>query len=102
MNVEDLVAFSTVKVVMVVAGDFESGGLSWQVNSGDELFLNQEIQIAVDGGQVQVGYGLLGIRQDFWRQQRPGRPAQGLGNRGALFSGSGHAESVEPPETACN
>jgi len=41
MNVEDLVAFSTVKVVMVVAGDFESGGLSWQVNSGDELFLNQ-------------------------------------------------------------
>lgn len=41
MNVEDLVAFSTVKVVMMVAGDFESGGLSWQVNSGDELVLNQ-------------------------------------------------------------
>ena len=41
MNVEDLVAFSTVKVVMVVAGDFKSGRLSRQLNRGDELFLNQ-------------------------------------------------------------
>ncbi len=55
MNVEDLVAFSTVKVVMVVAGNFESGGLSRQVNSGDELLLNQQIEIAIDGGQIQIG-----------------------------------------------
>ena len=41
MNVKDLVASSTVKVVMVVAGNFKSGGLSGQMNSGDELFLNQ-------------------------------------------------------------
>ncbi|MEY3632639.1 MAG: hypothetical protein RI937_837 [Pseudomonadota bacterium] len=68
MNVEDLVAFSTVKVVMVVAGNFESGGLSRQMNSGDELFLNQQIKIAIDGGQIQIGDGLLGIRKDFWRQ----------------------------------
>ena len=68
MNIEDLVAFSTVKVVMVVAGDFESGGLSRQVNSRDEFFLNQEVEIAIDGGQIQIGHGLLGIREDFRRQ----------------------------------
>ena len=68
MNIEDLVAFSTVKVVMVVAGDFESGGLSRQVNSRDEFFLNQEVEIAIDGSQIQIGHGLLGIREDFRRQ----------------------------------
>ena len=68
MNVEDLVAFPTVKVVMVVAGDFESGGLSRQVNGGDALLLNQQIEIAIDGGQIQIGHGLLGIREDFRRQ----------------------------------
>ena len=55
MNIEDLVAFSTVKVVMVVAGDFESGDLSRQVNGGDALLLNQQIEIAIDGGQIQIG-----------------------------------------------
>ena len=68
MNVEDFVAFPTVKVVMVVAGDFKSGGLSRQMDRGDELFLNQKIEVAIDGGQIQIGHGLLGIREDFRRQ----------------------------------
>ena len=68
MNVEDLVASSTVKVVMVVAGNFKSGGLPRQVNSGNELLLNQQIEIAIDGGQIQIGHCLLGLREDFRRQ----------------------------------
>lgn len=57
---------------------------------GHAFFLNQQIQVAIDRRQVQMGHGGLGIGKDFLRQQGPRSLADGLGNCLALFCGALH------------
>jgi len=44
------------KVVMVMAGHFKSCGLPRQMNLGDQFFIDQQIQVSVNRGQIQVGH----------------------------------------------
>jgi hypothetical protein len=59
MDVKHLVAPVAHKMVMMVCCALKPCGLVGQVNCRDQALFNQGVEVAVDGGQVEVGHSSL-------------------------------------------
>jgi hypothetical protein len=53
------------KMVMMVGRAFKTRGLVGQMHGGDQPFFDQGVEIAVNGGQVEMGDNRLRRLQDF-------------------------------------
>jgi len=84
VHVEHALAFSALKMVVVLPHQFEARVLAGQVHRLKLPFLHQRLEVAIDGGDAQPRHRLLRSVQHFLWQQRPLGLCDGIADGSAL------------------
>ena len=90
MDVENLFTPVAHKMVMMVGRAFKTCGLVGQMHGGHQPFFDQGVEVAINGGQVEMGNSRLRRLQDFLGQQGPLGAAENLLDGAALSGVSDH------------
>lgn len=87
MEFEDLPAGAAMEMVMVfLAGEFVVGDLAGEFDGGEPAFVEQHLNVAIDGGDAESGVFAGGELEDFVGVERAVSGEEG-GPDGATLTG---------------